>query len=154
VDWSRHDGYAISTDRDRLDLDVVHGFLSTAYWSKGIPREVVERAIDNSLPFGLYADGGQQVGFARMVTDLATFAWLADVFVLERHRGHGLGTWLVGTALSHPGLEGVRRFDLATADAHSLYARFGFQPADPGRMMERTRKASDVYRVAGRQKPD
>jgi GNAT superfamily N-acetyltransferase len=155
VQWSPKGsyGYAIDTDRGRLDLDAVHGFLRTAYWSEGVLRDVVERSIDNSLPFGLYAPGGELAGFARMVTDFATFAWLADVFVLEAHRGRGLGEWLVQTAVEHPELDGVRRFMLGTADAHSLYARMGFETADVARIMERTRPASELYRVAGRQKP-
>ena len=134
----RMHGYEISTDRDRLDLDVIHGFLRTAYWSPGVSREVVERAIANSLPFGLYAPDGAQAGFARVVSDLATFGYLADVFILPEHRGRGLGLWLVGTVLAHPDLQGLRRFHLATGDAHALYERFGFRPSDPGRMMDRT----------------
>jgi GNAT superfamily N-acetyltransferase len=156
MQWSPKgsDGYAIDTDRRRLDLDVVHGFLRTAYWSEGVPREVVQRGIEHSLPFGLYAPGGEQAGFARMVTDYATFAWLADVFVLEGHRGRGLGAWLVQVAVDHPELSGVRRFMLGTADAHTLYARIGFRTADVARIMERTRPASELYRVAGRREPD
>jgi GNAT superfamily N-acetyltransferase len=136
LEWAR-DGYVISTDRDRVDLDSVHAFLSQdAYWSPGVSREVVERSLDNSLCFGLYRDG-EQAGFARVVTDRAAIAYLADVFVLPGHRGRGLGTWLVETVLSHPDLQSLRRFFLGTADAHALYARFGFVPVDPGRMMER-----------------
>ena len=126
--WRRGD-YLISTDRSLLDLDVIHAFLSEeAYWSRGVSRGVVERSIENSLNFGLYQGTGQ-VGFARVVTDHATFAWLADVFVLPGHRGGGLGKWLVETAVSHPELCGLRRWILATGDAHDLYARFGFRPA-------------------------
>jgi GNAT superfamily N-acetyltransferase len=135
MEW-RAQGYEISTDPTRLDRDAVWGFLRTSYWSPGIERAVVERAIDNSLPFGLYAADGAQAGFARAVTDRARFAWLADVFVLEPHRGRSLGVWLVQTALEHPELAGLR-WVLATADAHGLYERFGFQTADPARMMER-----------------
>jgi GNAT superfamily N-acetyltransferase len=142
---ARRDGYAIAIDRDRLDLDVVHEFLSGSYWAKGVPRDVVERAVAHSLPFGLYAPDGGQAGFARVVTDYSTYAWLADVFVLEAHRGRGLGSWLVKTALEHPELAGVRRFMLATADAHALYARFGFVAADDGRTMERTREPGELY---------
>jgi GNAT superfamily N-acetyltransferase len=134
---SRRGGYTISTDRSRLDLDLVHRFLSEdAYWSPGVARDLVERSIENSLCFGLYDVEGQ-VGFARVVTDRAAFAYLADVFVLPDHRGRGLGKWLVETVLSHPDLQGVRRFFLGTADAHSLYERYGFRPVDPQRMMER-----------------
>ena len=119
--------YTISTDRDRLDLDRIHRFLSTeAYWSPGVAREVVERSIENSLCFGVYAPGGEQVGFARVVTDRATFAWLADVYVESEHRGHGLGKRLVSEVLEHPDLQGLRRWMLGTADAHELYRRFGF----------------------------
>jgi GNAT superfamily N-acetyltransferase len=120
-------GYEISTDKTRLDLDRVHRFLSTeAYWSPGVPRDVVERSIENSICFGVYTDGGEQVGFARAVTDRATFAWLADVYIESEHRGHGLGKRLVATVLEHPELQGLRRWMLGTADAHELYRRFGF----------------------------
>ena len=132
--WQR-DGYEISTDPARLDLDLIHRFLSEeAYWSPGVPREVVERSIDGSLNFGLYL-GAEQVGFARVVTDYATIAWLADVFVVDAYRGHGLGRWLVETVLGHPDLQGMRRWILGTADAHGLYERYGFKPADPARYM-------------------
>jgi amino-acid racemase len=134
-EWTR-DGYTISTDRSRLDRQVVWRFLRSAYWSPGIPRATVEHNIENALVFGLYAPDGTQAGFARLVTDTGSFAWLADVFVLPEHRGRGLGVWLVGTAVSHPAVAGVRIL-LGTRDAHGLYARFGFQPVDPPRMMER-----------------
>jgi N-acetylglutamate synthase-like GNAT family acetyltransferase len=136
LEWER-DGFVISTDAERLDRDLIHGFLRTAYWSPNVPREVVERSIDNSLNFGLYDPSGGQVGFARMVTDRAAFGYLADVFVLEPQRRRGLGKWLVETVLAHPDLAGLRRFFLGTADAHALYERYGFRPVDPGRMMER-----------------
>jgi GNAT superfamily N-acetyltransferase len=137
VEWTR-DSFVISTDRERLDLDVVHKFLSEeAYWSPGVARERVERSIENSICFGLY-HGAEQIGFARAVTDRSAFAWLADVFVLPEHRGKGLGVWLVETVLSHPDLERLRLM-LGTADAHSLYERYGFRPVDPARMMERPR---------------
>jgi GNAT superfamily N-acetyltransferase len=145
VDRSRDDGYEISTDPARLDRRAIHAFLTTSYWSPGIPLDVVERAIDGSLPFGLYAHDGEQVGFARVVTDSATFGFLADVYVLEAHRGRGLGRWLVEAVLDHPSLAGVRRLTLATADAHSLYSRFGFEPADSTRVMELVRSPEDVY---------
>jgi GNAT superfamily N-acetyltransferase len=120
-------GYEISTDKTRLDRDRVHRFLSTeAYWSPGVRREVVERSIENSICFGVYSDGGEQVGFARAVTDRATFAWLADVYIESEHRGNGLGKRLVATVLEHPELQGLRRWMLGTADAHELYRRFGF----------------------------
>jgi GNAT superfamily N-acetyltransferase len=120
--------YEISTSRERLDVARVHRFLSTeAYWSPGVAREVVERSIENSLPFGVYVCGsGEQIGFARVVTDYATFAWLADVYIESEHRGHGLGKRLVAEVLEHPDLQGLRRWMLGTADAHELYRRFGF----------------------------
>jgi GNAT superfamily N-acetyltransferase len=119
--------YEISTDRSRLDVDRIHRFLANdAYWSPGVAREVVERSIAGSLPFGVYTAGGEQVGFARVVTDYATFAWIADVYVEAGHRGHGLGKRLVAAILEHPDLQGLRRWMLGTADAHELYRRFGF----------------------------
>jgi GNAT superfamily N-acetyltransferase len=131
------EGYEISTDDQRLDRALVHRFLrDESYWAKGVPRDVVDRAIANSLCFGLYGDS-RQVGFARVVTDRAAIAYLADVFVLEEQRGRGLGKWLIETVMAHPDLQGLRRFFLGTADAHSLYARFGFRPlTEPSRMME------------------
>jgi GNAT superfamily N-acetyltransferase len=135
MEW-HHDGFLISTDRDRLDRETIWRFLRTAYWSPGIERDVVERAIENSLAFGLFDPDGAQAGFARVVTDRARFGWLADVFVLDAHRGKGLGVWLVETALSHPELDGLRIL-LGTADAHTLYERLGFLPVDATRMMER-----------------
>jgi len=145
MEWTRAD-YLISTDPGRLDRDAIWRFLRTSYWSPGIPREVVERGIENSLVFGLFESSGAQAGFARAVTDRARFAWLADVFVLEQHRGRGLGVWLVQTVLAHPDLGGLRLV-LGTADAHGLYERFGFRTVDPARMMERPASASDP--VAG-----
>ena len=121
-------GYEISNDRERLDVDAIWSFLHSAYWSPGVPRDVVERSIARSLCFGLYAPDGAQAGFARVVTDGATFAWIADVFVLDPHRGRGLGVWLMETVLAHPDLQGLRRIVLATKDAHELYERFGFVP--------------------------
>ena len=143
----RVDGYEVSTDPGRLDLEVVHGFLrDDASWSRGIPRAVVARAIAGSLPFGLYAPRGAQAGFARVVSDRATFAWLADVFVLPDHRGRGLGAWLVECVLAHPELQGLRRWALATADAHALYARFGFTALpDPALFMVREWAAGELY---------
>jgi GNAT superfamily N-acetyltransferase len=129
--WRRGE-YVIDTDTARLDRDCIHGFLERAYWARGIPRAVVERSLDHSLNFGLYAPDDRQCGFARVVTDRAVIAVLCDVFVVPEHRGRGLGAWLVATSLAHPQLQGLRRWTLATADAHALYARFGFRPlADP-----------------------
>ncbi|MEA2440828.1 MAG: hypothetical protein QOH76_2252 [Thermoleophilaceae bacterium] len=119
--------YTISTDRGSLDVDRIHRFLSTeAYWSPGVAREVVERSIENSVCFGVYSPDGEQVGFARVVTDRATFGWIADVYIESAHRGHGLGKRLVAEILEHPELQGLRRWMLGTADAHELYRRFGF----------------------------
>jgi GNAT superfamily N-acetyltransferase len=129
IAWSNAAGYEVSTDPSRLDLDLIHAFLHTAYWSPGIPREIMERGIANSLPFGLYAPAGEQAGFARVVTDYATYAYLSDVFVDVAHRGQGLGKFLIGCVLGHPELQGLRRWALATADAHGLYRQFGFGPA-------------------------
>ncbi len=129
------DGYVISTDPGRLDRDAIWGFLRTTYWATDVPRDVVDRSIEHSLAFGLYAPEGEQAGFARVVTDRARFAWLADVFVLPAHRGKGLGVWLVEAVLAHRELAGLS-FVLATADAHGLYERFGFRPTDPGRMLQ------------------
>jgi GNAT superfamily N-acetyltransferase len=127
----------VSTDRSLLDVAAVHDFLANrSYWAAGIPLDVFCRAIDGSLCFGLY-DGGRQVGFARVVTDGATFAYLCDVFVLESHRGRGLCGWLLECVRAHPALQGLRRFVLVTRDAHGLYDRLGFTPlAEPGRYME------------------
>ena len=137
-EWLR-EPYCISTAPERLDLDVIHGFLSSSYWAAGRTRERVERSIAHSLPFGLYHRPGQQlaqVGFARVVSDHSTFAYLADVFVLPAHRGRGLGVWLVETVLALPEFAGAR-WMLGTRDAHELYRKFGFQETPPGRIMRR-----------------
>jgi GNAT superfamily N-acetyltransferase len=132
----RRDGYLISADPARLDVDVIFGYLAGSYWAAGRTREQVERSLRHSLCFGLY-HGGAQVGLARVISDYATFAYLCDVFVLEQHRGGGRGTWLVGAVVAHPDLHGLRRFMLATRDAHSLYSKFGFTLLSaPERWME------------------
>ena len=124
-EWTK-EGYVISDERTRLDVPVIHKFLSTeSYWASGRSIETVRRTIDNSLPFGLYR-GSEQIGFARVVTDYATFAWMADVFVLKEFRGLGLAKWLIETIVSHPDLQGLRRWVLGTRDAHNLYRGFGF----------------------------
>jgi GNAT superfamily N-acetyltransferase len=123
-EWRRGE-YLISTDRSRLNLGIIHDFLSTSYWAVGVLDDVVRRLVENSLVFGVYR-GEEQVGFARVVTDYATFAYLADVFVLEAHRGRGVGKWLIEVVLSHPDLRGLRRWLLATGDAHELYRKYGF----------------------------
>lgn len=136
--------FQITTDKRRLDIDLIHRFLcNEAYWSRGIPREVVERAIEGSLCFGGYLDG-RQVAFARVVTDGATFGYLADVFVVPAHRGQGHAKTLMAAIMAHPRLQGLRRFSLATSDAHGLYAGFGFAaPASPRSLMERL--DPDIY---------
>ncbi|MGB3541769.1 GNAT family N-acetyltransferase [Rubrivirga sp.] len=122
--WARDD-YTVTDDRDRLDLEAVHAYLTRSYWSTGVPLEVVRRAAAESVTFGLYLEG-EQVGYARVVTDRATFAYLCDVYVLEEHRGRGLGRWLVECVMDHPGLQGLRRWLLTTQDAHRFYERLGF----------------------------
>ena len=124
TEW-RRDGFTISTDRSKLDREVIHEFLAGSYWATGIPRDVVDRSIEGSLCFGVF-DGERQVGFARAITDSATFAYLADVFVLESHRGRGLAAWLMECILEHPELQGLRRWMLLTRDAHPLYRKNGF----------------------------
>ena len=140
-EWTRGD-YTISTDPRRLDLDVIHGFLTRSYWAEGRSRERVALSIAHSLPFGLHHASGQ-VGFARVVTDHVVIAYLADVFVLEPHRGRGLAKWLVGTVLDVPEIRRMRRWILGTRDAHGLYRRFGFEEPAPGVLMERFDPASD-----------
>ena len=126
----------VDTDKRRLDISLIHEFLTHSYWARGIPRAVVEASIENSLCFGLY-EGSRQVGFARVVTDSATFAYLADVFIVESHRGRGLSKVLMMSIIAHPEMQGLRRWILATRDAHELYAQFGFRPlAAPERFME------------------
>lgn len=132
----QRDGFTISTDPARLDLDGICSFLSRSYWANARTRETTRRALEHSLCFGVY-DGEQQIGFARAVTDYATFAWLADVFIAEEYRGRGLGKWLVEVVLSHPDVQSVPRWFLATRDAHELYRRFGFAALTaPERRME------------------
>ena len=148
-EWRRGE-YSISTDRARLDFDVIHGYISgQSYWGQGRRLERVKRSVENSLPFGIYK-GEAQVGFARIVTDYATFAWVADVFVLEEHRGQGLSKWLMEVILSHPDLQGLRRWVLSTKDAQGLYSKFGFTPLlRPERWMElhdpQTEEKSDYW---------
>ena len=132
------DGFLFSTDRRRVDIDLVHAFLSNeSYWVPGIRREFVERAIEHSICFGVY-DNDHQIAFARVISDCAGFAWLADVFVVAEHRGGGIGKRLIAFVLEHPDLQRIRRFMLATRDAHGLYEGVGFTPlAHPERLMER-----------------
>src|SRR5262245_45179746 len=139
-EW-RRDDYVISTDKSRLDIGVIHGFLTTSYWAAGIPLEVVQRSIGNSVVFGIFKDS-EQVGFARVITDRATFGYLADVFVLESHRGRGLSKWLMEAIISHPDLQGFRMWFLATKDAHELYRRFGFRSLEEPERYMAIRKAN------------
>ena len=122
-----NDEFVISTDRSKLDVDLVHEYLVGSYWAAGMPRHTLERAIENSLTFGMY-HGDQQVGFARAITDLATYAYLSDVFIVEAFRGRGLSKWLMECILAHPDLQRLRRFALFTRDAQGLYERYGFGP--------------------------
>ncbi len=135
----------ITTDINRLDRDRLHSWLSGSYWSRGIPRPVLDRAMANSICFGALVDG-KTVGFARVVTDRASFAWLCDVFVDEGSRGGGVGKTLMDAVVAHPDLQGLRNFMLATRDAHGLYDRYGFRPLDePARFMAIRRSADDLY---------
>ena len=143
MEW-RKDDYVLSTDKSKIDLNTVHNFLSRSYWAEDIPIETVQRSIENSLSFAIYQQE-MLVGFARVISDFATFAYLADVFILPDHRGKGLSKWLIQTIIEHPQLQGLRRFTLATRDAHSLYAQFGFTVFDrPERWMQKHNP--EVYR--------
>lgn len=127
-------------------MDVIYEFLTNCYWAKGIPRDVVARSIEHSLCFGIYHEAGEQIGFARVISDFATIAYLGDVFVLESHRGHGLSKWMMECILQHPALQGLRRWILLTRDAHGLYSQFGFTPLESAeRYMELHRP--DVYKL-------
>jgi GNAT superfamily N-acetyltransferase len=137
VTESHHGEFVISTNPERLNLDVIHNFLTHCYWAKGIPREVVARSIEHALCFGVYDGKGSQVGFARVISDFATIAYVGDVFVLETHRGRGLGKLLMQCITQHPALQNLRRWILTTRDAHGLYSQVGFTPVKaPERYME------------------
>lgn len=141
---AKQDEYLMSTDPVKLDPVAVHAFLTQVYWCEGISLELIKKALKNSLCFGIYHQG-KQVGLSRVVTDYATYAYLCDVYVLEAHRGKGLGHWMVECVMTHPELQNLRRFTLATRDAHGIYAAFGFTPPKaPERQMER--HDPDVYR--------
>jgi len=130
-------GYKISSDISDMDISAIHDYISRSYWAENIPLKTMEKAIKNSLCFGVFTDSGEQVAFARMVTDSATFAYLADVFVLEKHRGKGISKWLMKSIIDNPNLQGIRRMALATSDAHGLYEQFGFKAlASPELFME------------------
>lgn len=147
---ARHDGgIVVTTDPGRLDLATIHGFLSGSYWAKGVPREVVERSIRHSICFGAF-DGDRQVGFARVVSDHATFAYVADVFVLDSHRGRGIGKRIMACITSHPELQDLRLWTLFTRDAHGLYRQYGFREARyPDRLMERRAERPYALSVPG-----
>jgi len=149
MELEEHRGqFTVSCDPDKLDIAAVHDFLTRSYWSEGIPRDLVERAVEHSLCFGLF-DGAMQIGFARVISDRATYAYLCDVYVLEQYRGKGLGTWLMSCVIKHPDLQGLRRFSLLTRDAHGLYQKFGFAPAkNPSRHLDRYMEihVDDIYK--------
>jgi N-acetylglutamate synthase-like GNAT family acetyltransferase len=129
--------YLISTDKSKLDLDVIHAYLVDCYWAKGIPKEVLKNSIEHSLCFGVYKNK-EQAGFCRAITDYCTFMYLADVFILESHRGQKLGVALIDAVVNHPDLQGIRTWTLLTKDAHGLYQKFGFENhVDPTRFMIR-----------------
>jgi GNAT superfamily N-acetyltransferase len=138
----RKDEFLISTDKDKLDIEVIATFLQSSYWATGRSMEVINKSIETSLCFGLY-DDGRQIGFARFTTDYATFAWLADVFILDEYRGRGLGKWLMETIHSHPDLNTVYIWILATKDAHGLYLKYGYETiVESKRFMLRYLKAN------------
>lgn len=141
------DGYRITSDRSEMNIESIHNFISHSYWASGIPIETLKKAINNSLCFGVFSSQGLQVGFARMITDLSTYAYLADVYVLEEHRGKGLSKWLMQEIMDHPDMQGLRRMGLATLDAHGLYKQYGFSElATPEIFMENWNP--DVYKNA------
>ena len=145
MDWQRG-SYTVSDDPARLDVAAIHAFLARSDWAPGIPRALVERSIRHSLAFGVYRADGAQVGFARVISDRATFAYLSDVYVLEEERGQGLGKFLIECVHAHPELQGLRRWLLVTRDAHGLYAQFGWRVVpEPERHMEILRR--DIYRA-------
>ena len=140
--------FTVTTDPSKLDVAAIHAYLTRAYWSEGISRELVERAVANSLCFGLFCEA-EQIGLARVITDRATYAYLCDVYVLEGFRGKGLGVWLMECVMKHPDLQGLRRFSLATRDAHDLYRKFGFAELQkPQSQMEITKP--DIYLASNR----
>jgi N-acetylglutamate synthase-like GNAT family acetyltransferase len=140
-------GFRINSNPKEMDIDAIHKFVSESYWAEGIPKETLEKAIKNSLCFGIFDSESKQVGFARMVTDSATYAYLADVYVLEECRGKGLSKWLMQEIMAHPNLQGLRRMTLATLDAHGLYEKYGFtRLANPEVFMENWKP--DVYKKA------
>lgn len=143
TEWTK-EGYLLSTDKSKIDIEAVHHFLSRSYWAENIPLDLVQRSIDNSLCFAVYHQQ-RLIGFARVISDFATFAYLADVFIIPEERGKGLAKWLMSVIMDDPRLRGLRRFTLATRDAHGLYSQFGFTPFDkPDRWMQK--HDPDVYK--------
>jgi GNAT superfamily N-acetyltransferase len=139
------DNYKFTTDKAELDIDAIHAYLNRSYWATGMPIALLEKAIQHSLCFGVLTSNGDQIGFARVISDRATFAYLSDVYILEEHRGKGLSKQLIAEIMKHPELQGLRRINLATQDAHTLYQKFGFTAlAHPERMMEIVN--ADVYK--------
>jgi len=137
-------GFTISTDKEKLDVDMIHSFLNSTYWAGGIPKQTIRRSIEGSICFGVF-ENDRQIGFARMITDKATFAYLADVFIIEEYRGRGLSKWLMEVIMSHPELQNLRRMILVTKDAHGLYKQFGYVPLiNVERWMEKL--DPDVYK--------
>lgn len=134
-----HDSFVVSTDQERLDVEAVLAFLvHESAWARWMTREVLERAIEHSLCFGVYTENGRQIGFARVISDFATYAYLNDVYILEEYQGQGLGEWLLNCILEHPNLQGLKRFSLTTIDKQNFYNRFGFKPLHfPERHMEK-----------------
>ena len=136
TEWFKGD-YQVSTDRTKLNLHLIHSYLTNSYWAKGIPLEVVEKSIEGSLPFAVFREA-EQVGFARVITDYATFMYLADVFIVEAYKGQGLGVWLIDTIVNYEAFKGLRTWTLLTSDAHGLYEKFGFEvPEDTRKFMRR-----------------
>jgi len=143
---NRRGEFLISTDPARLDLNVIHEFLTNCYWAKGIPRDLVARSIEHALCFGVYDGNRAQVAFARVISDFATIAYIGDVFVLETFRGRGLGKWLMECIMSHPALQNLRRWILTTRDAHGLYSQLGFTPVKaPERFMALVEEFLDAH---------
>ena len=140
------DTFSISTDKSKLNIPYIHHFLAQSYWAENIPVEIVQRSIDGAVCFGVYDDGEHQIGFARVITDKATFGYLADVFIDEKFRGRGLSKWLMETIMAHPELQGFRNWQLGTRDAHGLYLKFGFKPLDnPERIMRKN--IPGIYKI-------
>ena len=141
------EGYKISASKNEMEIDAIHNFIGRSYWAEVIQKDTLSKAVNNSLCFGVFTTSGEQIGFARMITDSATFAYIADVYILQVHRGKGLSKRLMQEIMAHPDLQGLRRINLATRDAHGLYEKFGFKPlSSPEKVMEILKP--DVYKDA------